>query len=537
MRGTCESLWLVTREYAGIAEAGGVKNVACSLAEGLVRQGISVTVFIPRYGCVQQKGTPVFSISVNVMGTPHDVTFSRFYLNGVEVILVQAGIFADKQAVYVYTDAESQTVPGAVRGKGHYDTDCMNVLFQESVITYARQAERLPDIVHCQDAHTAALPALARIKAQQLFSETSFAVTIHNAGPGYRQAIPGLHRASALTGLDETVLDRSLLNGNVEPFLLSAEFGNLTTVSPWYALELTNRGYDAFTEGLSGELERRNVTVTGIVNGIDYHRYEPSNTGISLLPFPFDPIHGRYEGKYACRDWFLRMIEEFEDTSDIKRYGNIEDDPHAVYFSYHGRIVWQKGLDVLEEAARLILDELPQARFVILGQGDPTLEARFERLAGNREGKVVFIKGYERSLARLAVAVSDFLVLPSMFEPCGLEDYIGQIYGTIPVAHAVGGLQKIIEGKNGFLYGPGRPGEAHNSAAVLAPLLIQLARPVIESSGRGCAGVREYREMMIFGAQHVRASCDWDTIIETQYLPFYRTIMKRGESARQKGMA
>ena len=527
MRDKPESLWLVTREYAGIAEAGGVKNVACSLAEGLVRQGLAVTVFIPRYGCVIQEGTHFLSVSVKVMGEVHDVSLSRLYLNGVEVILVNARIFGEKRAVYVYTEYEERHVPGAIRGKGHHDADCMNILLQESVIECARRTGKAPDVVHCQDAHTAVLPALARVKETELFSETSFAVTVHNAGPGYRQVIPGIHRAAALTAIDESALGRALLNGNVEPFLLSAEFGNLTTVSPWYARELTNRGYDAFTEGLSGELERRGTPVTGIVNGIDYHRYEPSNTRISLLPFPYDPIQGRYEGKYACRDWFLRMVEDFENTSDISRYGSMEDDPHAVYFSYHGRIVWQKGLDVLEEAARTVLDALPQARFIILGQGDPSLEARLERMAAVHEGRLVFIKGYERSLARLAVAVSDFLVLPSTFEPCGLEDYIGQIFGTIPVAHAVGGLQKIIEGQNGFLYGTGKPGESHNSSAVLAPLLLRLARPIIESGGRGCASVPEYREMMTFGANHVRSSCDWDTIIEENYVPFYRAIMEK----------
>lgn len=524
-----ETLWLVTREYAGIAEAGGVKNVACSLAEGLIRQGLKVTVFIPRYDCVQQGGSPILRVSVPVMGKDHTVEFFRFLMNGVEIVLVSADIFRDKQAVYVYTESEERSIPGAIRGKGHFDMDCMNMLLQQSVIEYARQEGKGPDIIHCQDAHTAVLPALARANPSctAIFAATAFAVTVHNAGPGYRQVIPGIHRAAALTGLDEAALRCGLLNGNVEPFLLSAEYGTLTTVSPWYADELTDHAFDALTEGLSGELERRGISVTGIVNGIDYHRYEPSNTRISLLPFPFDPIQGRYEGKYACRDWFLEMIGDFGDTGDLSCFGTIDDDPHAVYFSYHGRIVWQKGLDILEESARVVLNTLPGARFVILGQGDPALESRFERMAVLYPGRFVFIKGYERSLARLAVAVSDFLILPSMFEPCGLEDYIGQIYGTIPVAHAVGGLKKIIEGKNGFLYRSGQAGVPQNSSRILATLLIRLAGPVIGSTGRGCASVGEYRTMMTFGANHVRSSCDWDTIIERNYMPFYLNILDR----------
>lgn len=519
-----KSIWLVTREYAGIAEAGGVKNVACSLAEGLSRRGVAITVFIPRYACVPQTGTILFSSTVSVLSTDHAVSFIASELHGIPVILIESGIFSEKDDVYVYSDRESRIVHGAIRGQGHNDMDCMNLVHQRSVLEYARICGTVPDIVHCQDAHTALLPALARTdpRYKKLFASTAFAVTIHNAGPGYRQLVPGIDRAVQLASLDREVLEPGMFNGNLEPFLLAAEYARLTTVSPWYAQELTSHRYSAMTEGLSAEFERRGTRITGIVNGIDYHRYEPADTACSLLPFAYDPPSGEFAGKYHARTCFVDHLDTLVKKSSLICHGSLDRTPESVFFTYQGRIVWQKGLDDFIYAAHDVIERIPQARFIVLGQGDPVLEDMLKQTAARFPGSFVFLQGYERSLARLSVAVSDFLVLPSKFEPCGLEDYIGQIFGTIPVAHAVGGLQKIEEGETGFLYHAGISG---NCATILADRLVSLARPVIATGGFGAAGVPEYRRMLVNAATYVRQQCNWDTIIEQDYLPVYREIV------------
>lgn len=531
MTGRVRSVWVVTREYAGIAEAGGVKNVACSLAESLARRGVAITVILPRYGCVADEGSFLFSQTIRVFGEDHEVGYSNVLINNVNIVLLSTKIFRDKREVYVYSAQEEASVPEAVRGKGHHDGDCMNIVLQKGVLEYARHIGMAPDIIHCQDAHTACLPAMAKTLPQweSLFSSTSFVTTIHNAGPGYRQVIPGLHRAASLTDLSEHVLSKALLNGNVEPFLLSALYGKLSTVSPWYAKELLSPSHNALSEGLSGEFARRGISIEGIINGIDVHRYEPTDKTRSFLPYSFNPEIGDLAGKYSCRNAFVEMIRSFPTSEELAAFGTIQDDPHAVYFAYHGRVVWQKGIDTLVEAARAVLDQVESARFVVLGQGTAELEALLMEMARLYRGRFAFIRGYERALARLTVAQSDFLVLPSLFEPCGLEDYIGQIFGTIPIAHAVGGLQKIIHGKNGYLY---RTDGHANSAAALAPVLIDHARRVSASSGRGCAQIDEYSEMIRFAARYVRTECNWDRIIEERYIPFYEdmlSIASRGE--------
>ena len=502
-----------------LPKAGGVKNVACSLSEGLVKLGTSVTVFIPRYGCVSTPYSSLFSTSINVAGMNHSVDFSYCYLHGVKIVFIDSSIFREKHAVYTYTEAEARVIPGIVRGKGHLDVDVMNMLFQKSVLFYAIETNTVPDVLHCQDAHTALIPAFIRNDPAiaDRFTGTRMIVTIHNAGPGYRQTIPGITRGVYLTGLDSSVLSKGLFNENLEPFLLAAAYGSLSTVSPWYADELTSHVYNQFTEGLSGEFEKRKVKITGITNGIDYHRYDPKDTSVSLLPHAFNPGAGDLQGKYDSRNSFFELIKDLTDKPGMTVSGTLEPSTSAVYFSYHGRIAWQKGLDVLAASAHMVLEKLPKARFIILGQGDAALESLFAEMSVTYTGRFMYIHGYERALARLAVAVADFIVLPSMFEPCGLEDYIGQIFGTIPVAHAVGGLQKIMDGKNGFLYSSASGNDAQN----LAGLLCDLAEPIIHSGGTGCASVPKYLEMIQFAADNVLKACNWDSIIQNHYLPLY----------------
>lgn len=516
-----QTIWLVSREYAGIAEAGGVKNVVCSLAEGLVRQNRSVTVFIPRYASVSIESSFRFACDISVAHQVYSVVFTSAMYHGVELIFVDASVFNNKHSVYVYTEDEANTIPGAVRGKGHFDVDIMNMLLQKAVAEYSLISGLVPDVLHGQDAHTAILPALIRTNDRycSLFAHTVIAITIHNSGPGYRQVIPYSDYASVLTGLDESVLKRAVFNGNIEPFLLAAEYGVLTTVSPWYAKELTTHQFDRFTEGLSGEFERRGISITGITNGIDYDKYNAQDTTCSLLPFAFDPAKGDLKGKYLCRAEFLSRIARFQNNSTITCFGTINPEPHAVYYSYHGRIAWQKGLDIFEKSAEIVLNSSPKARFIILGQGDIALESILIHLSEKYVGRFVYLRGYERVLARMAVAVADFLVLPSIFEPCGLEDFIGQIYGTIPVAHAVGGLQKIIHGESGFLYSSD---PSKSEAEILAQLMLDVASPIIESNAEGCSEIPTYLGMIQYAAAvHVRETYSWDSIILHQYLPLY----------------
>lgn len=512
-------LYLVTREYAGIAEAGGVKNVTRSLAEGLARAGVHVTVFLPRYGFVGVPCAPLFFRAIEVLDTLYEVSFFRHDSNGVRVVLIGATVFSGKHQVYVYSDEEAALIPGAKRGSGHADVDVMNVLLQKAVIAFALESGERPDIVHCHDAHTALLPALARLDqaASRSFAFSGFLVTIHNAGPGYRQNMKDPDYAARLTGLPSSVFQRAIVRDRVEPFLLASEFAALTTVSPWYAEELVSEQFDSHTEGLSAALRNRGVMVTGITNGIDRIRYCPRDTALSLLPYTFNPSEGDLGGKYKCRDALSERLKKRELPLDVSSFGFFSEAPDCVWLCYQGRIASQKGISTLAAAARIVFMAESHTRLLIMGQGDATLEKELERLAVGYPGRCVYLRGYDKAFARLVVASADFIVLPSEFEPCGLEDMIAQFFGTIPIARAVGGLRKITDGETGFLYGKET---SANDPAELAQTLIRLTGRFAESGGARADGGPFY-DLVRRAARAVAVNADWDRIIRDAYLPLY----------------
>ncbi len=526
------NIWTVAREYAGIAEAGGVKNVTCSLSESLVRSGEKVTLFIPLYGCTDLSSVEDFCccwhrpVKIWVCGREMTVTFSHGRRNGVEIVFVGNRAFSEKKAVYTYTEEEERENPAHRKGQGHEDAQFLNTLFQKAVAAYGATCskEENPSIIHCHDATAAMLCVFvlfARKESRALSSvyrHTRFIVTIHNAGAGYHHEYSSLDAAAYFTGLDREFLSRGLNGQCVEPFLLASSFACLTTVSPQYAREIMDGLTD--TGGLSSLFARDHVDVIGITNGIDCARYNPADPAASLLPAAFDIAAGDFAGKYGCRQHFLDSYaaegqpESLHDGS-IRRYGFLAGGGEGTaYVAYHGRIVRQKGILVLAEAARRLLSDGLDVQFIFFGQGEKELEDRLEQLSGAFPGSCVYFKGYDRALSRLCMAAADIAVFPSDFEPCGTEDFIAQMYGTLCLAHATGGLKKIVDGETGFLYEP-------NDADTLASFLSSLVRIV------GRAGREAFRPMLTYAARHITRHYSWDKVATESYLPLFKRLLER----------
>ncbi len=520
------TIWEISREYAGIAEAGGVKNVVCSLSEGLFEHGFDVTVFLPFYGCTVFSSITDFShiegISdvITVDGSDYNVHYAEGSVDGIKFVFVVSDIFSEKLGVYTYTELEERKDSTHRHGEGHRDAPVMEMLFQKAVLQYGiRFPEKLPDIIHCHDATCAFLPSFARELPpfDNTYKGTHFITTIHNAGPYYHHEIDSLDRASRLTGLGEDVLKKGSWNGSVEPYFLAGFYSVLTTVSPWYADELMDAASDN-TAGLSAAFSSTGMKIHGITNGIDYSRYDPEDIRISGLSFPFSPEKGDFDGKESIQREMVNMYKKATDRSLDTPVPPAEITPHGyithgnVFFSFHGRLAFQKGIDILIKAIPSVIESSPGARFVLSGQGSADLEKAIIDCTSQFPGKVLYLKGYEKTTARQIVAASDFLILPSYFEPCGLEDFIGNMYGTIPVAHATGGLKKIRDGETGFLY-------EDNTPDVLSGLLIQLVNQYQENNER-------FKQMRIKGAQIVHDEYNWNTVIENGYIPVITDLLK-----------
>lgn len=522
-------VWIISREYAGIAEAGGVKNVACSLSENLVKLGNHVTLFIPLYGCTDISSVKDYlcvwhkPVQVRVGDSICHVCFAHGYSNGVEIVFICHKSFSEKMGVYTYTHHEQLKDPSHVRGSGHVDTLFLNVLYQKAAVLYGQTCDKseAPQIIHCQDAAAALFPALMENakssdhELKKFFSHSHCLVTIHNAGPGYHHAFDNISQASWYTGIQEADLSYGLNGYQVEPFLLAAKTSTITTVSPQYAEEIISG--ETETCGLSERFREKKTKIYGITNGIDVARYDPADTKVSLLPYPFSPEKKDLAGKLKCRNSFLEKyaLKSSSYTEDgMEKFGYLDpDDESCVYIAYHGRIVTQKGISVLVRAAEILISQKLPVRFILTGQGQPELEKEIENFAESNPGKCVYFKGYSRFLSRLTIAAADFAVFPSFFEPCGLEDLIAQIYGTIPVAHATGGLCKIIDDETGFLYRNNTPKEL---ALVLHSLTVI----------KVCAGKNIFNSMIAYTAGNVRNCFTWETVTREKYIPLYQSLIK-----------
>ena len=485
-----DSVWIVTREYAGLAGAGGVKDVSRQLAEVLVAAGETrVTVILPRYGFMDARAlgfeiAPVGESGAEIQGASYShgflvdmnyayqerreqVVLWQADINGVLVYLVEAERFAEKQGVYTYTESEGRQQAWQRTGEGHYDYFAMNILLQKAALDTMILLDLHPGIIHCQDGHAATLPAMMRENSgyRHYFCRTGAVVTIHNAGVGYHQEVADLDFAQAVTGLPMRVVNKALLAGCFDPFMAAAPYATLNTVSENYARELQQTPEDARTGWLGHALLGRGVTLAGVTNGIDPKTLDPSCPELLHLPSGFDVLAGRLEGKLRCKQALLHRLNQGPPWEGIEQYGRLTTTAQVPLCTFIGRLTSQKGVDTLLKSITLHLATHASCSFLVFGTGSTLYEEQLKELCQQSDGKVCFLRGFDSLLANAIYAGGDLFLIPSKYEPCGLTDYMAQLLGNLPIVHRVGGLVKVIDGKTGFAY------DADNAAALAKAIL------------------------------------------------------------------
>jgi len=483
-QGAIRSVWMVSREYDGLAGAGGVKDVCRQLAEALVAHGgIAVTVLLPRYGFMDPEAagfTPLALADAQERSWCGDreqeslvvemdypdrerrerVAFWQRRERGVRLILAESPRFAEKQAVYTYTAGEERQTPWKKRGQGHIDYFAMNILLQKAALALLCRLDERPDVLHCHDGHAATLAPLARELPghRHFFAQSGILVTIHNAGIGYHQDVADLPFARAITGLPASVIKKGLLNNSFDPFVAAAPYAVLNTVSENYARELQETDADARTGWLGHHLLKMGVQLAGVTNGINPRDFDPTRPGQLGIAAAFDPGRGDLAGKRVCKEDILSDCAGSGSWQKVVQSGSLSPDPELPLYTFVGRITAQKGVDVLLRA----LDLLPEAarlQVLVLGSGDPAIERQLIDVSGQRDPRfsLCYLRGYDPVLANRIYAAGDFFLIPSLYEPCGLTDYIAQLLGNLPIVHLVGGLVKVVDGETGFGYQPHTP--------------------------------------------------------------------------------
>ncbi|MBF0557933.1 MAG: glycogen synthase [Nitrospirae bacterium] len=419
---------LAASEAIPFSKTGGLADVVGTLFKEYRTMKHEVTLFVPLY----KKTAEMFSDIIRDSGLEIDIPLA----GSVRRCKVYTATMGSPAANVYFIGSEDYFFRDELYGTSsgdYHDNDQRFVFFSRSVLEICRSRNIPIDIMHCHDWHTGLIPLYMKTLYRQVhaFEKTVSVFTIHNLG--YQGIFPS--QTLDITGLGMSVFNPEGIEfyGKVnflKAGIVSADI--LTTVSKAYAEEILS---PEFGFGLDGALKTRASDLFGIVNGIDYTQWDPFTD--KFLPRNYDVSN--ISAKDSCKRHLM------EKTSMRK-------DAPGPLMCFVGRLSSQKGLDLLSDAVPRLIDK--GAKVLVVGKGDASYQAELQTLSERFSDSFFLNTGFDEPFAHLAYAGSDFFLMPSRYEPCGLGQMIAMRYGTIPVAHRTGGLSDTIEdGKTGFLFG------------------------------------------------------------------------------------
>jgi starch synthase len=403
---------MVASEGMPFAKTGGLADVVGALPAALVRLGHVCDVVMPHYRDVD--GHPAGRLTITVGGHVVDVAVHVAETAGVRTIFIDHPPFFDRDHLY------------GASGHDYADNPLRFACLCQAALDWALSNGHRYDVVHAHDWQGGLTPVLlaAMFRAHTAPVRMPTVFTIHNL------AYQGIFDASWLPvlglGWDLMRIDGLEYWGRISLLKAGIVFSRMiTTVSPRYAEEIQQ---PEFGFGFDGILRSRAADLIGILSGIDYDQWDPSRD--PHLPAPFDA--GRLEGKRASKRAVLRAF-------GLPATAETERRPLVAMIS---RLVDQKGFDLLAALAH----ELPEldATFVLLGAGERRYEDFWLALAARHSDRVGTRIGFDEPLAHLTEAGADLFLMPSRFEPCGLNQMYSLRYGTLPLVRATGGLYDSV---------------------------------------------------------------------------------------------
>ena len=416
---------MVVSEAHPFSKTGGLADVATALAQALGRLGHDVTVFTPRYRGISA-GEPrdrvrAFVANQWLEGDLYEATLGE----NARAILVDCQALYDRDGIY----AEQNT--------DYIDNPLRFAFLSIAALEWAAAQPKPFSVLHAHDWQTGLVPVYAQRRWPTVF-------TIHNLafqGVFDKSWVPAL----GLRWEDFTVAGFEFWD-RISYLKAGVMFSDaLTTVSPTYAAEIQRPEYGY---GFDGIIRERSAVLSGILNGIDDHQWDPKHD--RFLPAPFDATD--LAGKRAAKRALLDMFRLPSDDAALAR-------PLVAMVS---RMTEQKGLDLVAALAPRLrsLD----ATFTIVGTGEPRFENMWRSLAARHPDRFGVFVGFDEQRAHVVEAGADMFLMPSRYEPCGLNQMYSMRYGTVPIVRAVGGLVDTVKPFNpkngqgtGFLFSDYQP--------------------------------------------------------------------------------
>ncbi len=409
------SLIFTSSEAAPFSKTGGLGDVSGALPAALQELGSNVTLILPLYRETLLKGTDVEPVGLDVV-VPLGRRMIRASVfkaraSAVKTLFIACDEFFDRTFLY------------GPRERDYFDNLERFTLFSRALLEAICAMGLRPDVVHANDWQTGLVPLYINniYRGDPALRDTATLFTIHNSAfqglfPAGDYNLLGLsHRLFTPSGIEFwgkiSLLKAGLVSSNI-----------VSTVSPGYCREIKTARYG---HGLEGLYKERKQDLFGVINGVDYSEWDPSAD--SLIPAVYSASN--MGGKEVCRKALLGAfgLKAGEGTPVV---GMVT------------RLTGQKGIDLVVRA----MPELMKLdmTLVMVGMGDKKIEVRLRRECSKYEGRVGLKIAFDNALAHLIEAGSDIFLMPSRFEPCGLNQIYSQRYGTIPVVRATGGLDDTV---------------------------------------------------------------------------------------------
>ena len=408
----------VASEVAPLAKTGGLADVAGALPRFLHSSNHDVRLFMPMYSSIDLRPLEVHPVNflhdLPLQLGPHRFRFSVFTArmpgSPLMIYLVRCPALYDRPGIY----------------SGGADEHLRFLLLTRAAIESCQRMGFSPQIFHCNDWHTALTPLfLQSIYAwDRLFAATRTILTIHNVG------YQGIFSAAAASDLSlgphgHLLHQDDLRHGRINSLKHGITYADVvTTVSPTYAREICT---EQFGMGLETTLRMLPGGVIGILNGVDYGEWNPETDRFIPYRFSAQDLAGKERTKQ-------HLLQTF----------GIHSRRRTPLLGIVSRMTAQKGFDLLFDALPRILRERP-LKAVILGSGESRYEEFFTRLQHSFPAQVVYHRGYHEELAHLIEAASDMFLMPSLYEPCGLNQMYSLKYGTVPIVRRTGGLADAVQ--------------------------------------------------------------------------------------------
>jgi starch synthase len=492
---------LASSEVTPFSKTGGLADVCGALPTALAQADCDVTVFTPAYRCTRQKHLPVettgvrFDIPIGGRIVSGQLLKSHLPDSAVPVYLVEQDDYYDRAELYR-------------SGGEDYRDNCERFIFFSRAVLEAVSLLGLEvDLIHCHDWQTGLIPAYLRIDYQHArgYDQIATLLTIHNLA--YQGQF--WHWDMMLTGLDWKYFNWQQMefHGYLNLLKTGIVFADsLSTVSPRYAQEIQTVELGC---GLDDLLRHRASSLSGIINGVDYRIWNPETDKHLVTPYSVDD----FAGKAICKK---SLQQEF----------GLPIRPDAPLIGFIGRLASQKGVDLALPIIKSWVQQV-DAQWVLLGTGDPKLERQLTELARKYPQRLAVSLSFQEAQAHRIEAGADLFLMPSQYEPCGLNQLYSLKYGTVPVVHRTGGLADSVSDTNPHTIAT-RSASGFSFANFDSSALEEALHRAVSVYGRDPS---LWQQIVQTG---MRQDWSWDGSAR-QYRDLYHTTLARRESRIRSG--